>query len=187
METLLWRNMLKKDDSGYSHFMLSRCLVGIDTSCEEIAEGHRLLETAAEEKKCTNAQFFLGALCEMDENIRNNKAIHFYKLAAAQKHIDAMADIARLCTYGVPGAIDINHVEALKFGIVAADAGSNLARCTIGDSLKSGLAGVVEIPKALSYYRAAAEEKENQALSRLGSCYAKGVGVAVDLKEARRL
>ena len=46
---------------------------------------------------------------------------------------------------------------------------------------------MVDIPKALSYYRAAAEEKDGEALFRLGFCYSQGVGVAVDLKEARRL
>ena len=57
----------------------------------------------------------------------------------------------------------------------------------MGDSLRSGLAGVVDIPRALSYYRAAAEAKDGGALNMLGYCYDHGVGVAVDSKEARRL
>lgn len=173
LETLLWRNMLKKDDSGYSHYMLARCLIGDSATSKELAEAEQLLEIASMVKKSANAQYVFGGFSEVKDM---KKAMHLFKLAAAQKHIDAMARIAEIYSLGHPGTIDVDHVEALKYGIPAAEAGSHVARVRMGCSLKLGLAGVVDIPKATRYLRAAAEEDEEDvtALLMLGKCYEEG-------------
>ena len=131
-------------------------------------EGRRLLETAATEKKNANAQYIVSAFHERAGGKEVKKAVQFLKLAAAQKHMDAAARVAAIYTNGVKGVIDVNHAEALKFGVPAADAGhNNSIRVMMGSNLEFGYGGVVDIPKALKFYRAAAEEKHGVALSRL--------------------
>lgn len=127
----------------------------------------------------TKAQFNLGLCYEIGRGIRMNlqKAEKYYKLAAEEGHSQALYNLALLYLKG-EGCIEKNVPLAIELLQKAAANGLCQAQTHLGVYYTEE--ETQDLEKAVSFFKAAAEQNEPEAQYFLGVCYEEGLGVEVN-------
>lgn len=136
------------------------------------------------DKNDPEAFFQLGLRCQFRRGIGidEERAVHWYLMAAKQGHPNSMNNLGLMYQFGkgVPG----NQSEAVNWFRKAIEKGSGEAYSNLAYMYENGL-GVQEDPeKAIKCYQKAIERGITQAMYNLGMLYWTGTGVTKDLEEA---
>lgn len=131
----------------------------------------------AAKKGEAEAQYKLGWKYDRDSNYP--EAMKWYKLAAAQGHIEAANNVGRM--YSNRGTRE-NNAEAAKWYRLAAEKGDKR-----GQHELAGEYGFLDdYAEAMKWYKLAAAQGEVRSMERIGTLYRYGRGVEKDEAEALR-
>ena len=113
------------------------------------------------------------------------KAFHYYSLAAAQDHPEALTSVGYLYSEGL--GTEQNLDEMLKYYNLAAELGEPMAQFNLGCCYRDGIGVEQDYEKMLEYFRLAVDQGNANAQFNLGFTYYLGEGVDQDYDEAFRL
>ena len=137
------------------------------------------IESAAKDG-CADAQHAMGVILEDGElGVGKNEieALEWYKRAAAQNHVKALACLGDFYLYG-KGGIEVDYKAAFSYLYSIATNGVSGAQKFVGDCYRTGeLVGGTNISESVRFYKLAAAQGDAGALLALYTIYRYGNGV----------
>ena len=155
------------------------------------------LRSAAEQGDSA-AQYSLGVTYDNGTGVPedDSQAVHWYRMAAEQGHLDAQARLGSVLTgylnRSMPGLFErlpVDVAESLRWHRMAAEQGHTGAQYTLGEMYYDGTGVPEDKAEAARWYRLVAEQGDDivqdefgrllrmDAQNRLGDMYAQGEGV----------
>jgi TPR repeat protein len=150
--------------------------------CEKNQATANYLFSTAAEKGSAQGQYNLAASYQYGLDLKKDIdiAIHFYCLAANQKHAGAIRQLGQICELESPQ----DMVRAAQFYTQAAELGDTIAEFNLGTCYQFGTGVTKNIAKSAMYYSRAADKKDRSAIFNLGILYQEGIDGNVDYIKA---
>ncbi len=130
------------------------------------------------------AQFQLGYCYRQGYGVRRNhkSATKWWRLAAAQKNVDAIGSLA-MCYFSGRG-VDEDKAEALRLWKLAAEQGDVQALSAMARCYSRGDGVAQDKEEAFKLWTLAAQQGDTKARNYVGACYYNGDGVEQNYEEA---
>lgn len=119
----------------------------------------------------------------MNDNSYIIENIEAIKMKAALGDADAQNKIGYCYDNGIAG-FNVDHVEAVKWFLKAAEQGLATSQCNLGCMYQIGKGVAQDSEKAVEWFTKAAKQGYARAQFKLAWCYTKGDGVKQDEEEA---
>jgi hypothetical protein len=133
-----------------------------------------------DEQEDMNTQYNLARYYEHVKCDENNpqKAVDYYKKAAAQNHVNAQYKLVQCYAKGI--GVEPNQITAVKYCQQVADQGYTNAQCKLAAWYEHGLGVKQNTLKAFFLYKKAADQGHAIAQNNLARCYKEYITCSAD-------